>query len=122
MDLWAWLTPQVLVLIGFHVFIALMMALDLGVFHRRAHTPSFREAAAWTAVWVGLAMLFALGIWQFWHLWRPDDTDGGGVRALEFVTGYLTEESLSVDNLFVFLIIFRYFAVPKHLQHRVLVW
>ena len=63
-----------------------------------------------------------LGIWQWWHLWRPEEAGQGGTRAIEFVTGYLVEKSLSVDNLFVFLVIFNYFAVPASLQHRVLVW
>src|SRR5439155_2554469 len=65
---------------------------------------------------------FAAGIWRFWDDWRPGEAGQGSVKALEFVTGYLIEESLSVDNLFVFLVIFRYFAVPPHLQHRVLFW
>jgi tellurite resistance protein TerC len=81
-----------------------------------------KEAAAWSAVWVALAMLFALGIWQFWDQWHPGQHDQGSVKAIEFVTGYLIEKSLSVDNLFVFLVIFRYFAVPAHMQHRVLYW
>jgi tellurite resistance protein TerC len=71
---------------------------------------------------VSLALLFAVGIWLFWDRWHPDEPPQGGVRAMEFLTGYLIEESLSVDNLFVFLVIFRYFAVPAHLQHRVLYW
>src|SRR5947199_5365300 len=99
-----------------------MLALDLGVFQRRAHAVGMKEAAIWTTVWVALALLFAVGIWLFWDDWHPDQTPQGGVKAMEFVTGYLIEESLSVDNLFVFLVIFRYFAVPAHLQHRVLLW
>src|SRR5207249_5355 len=69
-----------------------------------------------------LSLLFAAGIWQFWDDWHPNETGQGSVKAVEFVTGYLIEKSLSVDNLFVFLVIFRYFAVPPHLQHRVLYW
>src|SRR5438309_7217006 len=99
-----------------------MLALDLGVFQRRAHAVGLKEAAAWSAVWVALALLFAAGIWRFWDDWRPGEAGQGSVKAIEFVTGYLIEESLSVDNLFVFLVIFRYFAVPSHLQHRVLYW
>jgi TerC family integral membrane protein len=120
---WAWIqSPEFLVLVGFHVFVIGMLALDLGVFQRKAHTVSMKEAAAWTTVWVALALLFAIGIWLFWDRWHPDRPPQGHVKAIEFVTGYLIEESLSVDNLFVFLVIFRYFAVPSHLQHRVLYW
>src|SRR5438067_6443468 len=89
-----------------------MLALDLGVFHRRAHQVRFREALAWSVMWIALAAVFAAIIY-FWH---------GRVPALEFVTGYLIEQSLSVDNLFVFLLIFRYFRVPPPQQHRVLFW
>ena len=89
-----------------------MLVLDLGVFHRRAHSYSFREALAWSALWVGLAAGFAVLVY-FWH---------GHAAALEFTTGYLIELSLSVDNLFVFLVIFRFFRVPGELQHRVLFW
>jgi tellurite resistance protein TerC len=110
------------VLIGFHVFVAAMLALDLGVFQRKAHSVGMKEAAVWSAVWVALALLFALGIGLFWDRWRPDQPDLGPAKAVEFVTGYLIEKALSVDNLFVFLVIFRYFAVPDHLQHRVLYW
>jgi tellurite resistance protein TerC len=102
--LWFW--------IGFNVFVIVMLALDLGVFNRRAHTVSFREALAWSGVWVGLATLFAVLVY-FWH---------GRSESLEFATGYLIELSLSIDNLFVFLVIFRYFRVPSELQHRVLFW
>jgi tellurite resistance protein TerC len=125
MDSWAWVpSGEVWILIGFHVFILLMLALDLGVFQRHAHAVSMKEAAVWSAVWVGLALAFAAGIWRFWHLWHddPGQAGQGGAKALEFITGYLVEKSLSVDNLFVFLVIFRYFAVPPHLQQRVLLW
>ncbi|HZU44324.1 MAG TPA: TerC family protein [Terriglobales bacterium] len=96
----------------FNLFVVLMLALDLGVLHRRAHAIKFREALAWSVVWLALAIAFAVLIF-FWH---------GRTPALEFVTGYVVELSLSVDNLFVFLLIFRYFRVPSHLQHRVLFW
>jgi tellurite resistance protein TerC len=99
-----------------------MLALDLGVFQRRAHAISIREAAMWSAVWIGFAFLFALGIWQFWHIWRPEEASKGTDKAVEFLTGYLIEKSLSVDNLFVFLVVFRYFAVKPEYQHRVLLW
>jgi len=96
----------------FNLFVVAMLALDLGVFHRRAHEVRFREALAWSAMWILLAATFAAIIY-FWH---------GRVPALEFVTGYTIELSLSVDNLFVFLLIFRYFRVPGEDQHKVLFW
>ena len=89
-----------------------MLVLDLGVFHRRAHTVKFREALAWSVVWIALAAVFAVVIY-FWH---------GRTTSLEFVTGYVIELSLSVDNLFVFLLIFRYFRVAPDHQHKVLFW
>src|SRR4051812_11726277 len=83
--------------LGFFAFVAMMLALDLGVFHRKAHTVSFREAFAWSGVWVGLSLLFNLGLaWRF-----------GEERALEFLSGYLIEKSLSFDNIFVFVVIFQ---------------
>lgn len=97
---------------GFGAFILLMLSFDLGLFNRKAHTVTYKEAAIWSSVWVTLAMIFA-GI-VFWHQ--------GSVRGLEFLTGYLIELSLSVDNLFVFLLIFSYFKVPAKFQHRVLFW
>lgn len=97
---------------GFLCFVLAMLALDLGVFHRKAHTVSIREAAIWSAVWVGFAVLFGAGV----HYWY------GPERALEFATGYVIEKALSVDNIFVFVVIFGYFAVPNALQHRVLFW
>jgi len=98
--------------IGFSLFILTMLSLDLGLFNRKAHTIKYREAWIWSAVWVTLAMLFA-GI-VFYNL--------GSQSGFEFLTGYLIELSLSVDNLFVFLIIFSYFKVPAKFQHRVLFW
>ncbi|MFN2497732.1 MAG: TerC family protein [Pyrinomonadaceae bacterium] len=98
--------------IGFSVFILFMLSLDLGLFNRRAHAIKYREAAIWSGVWVGLATIFA-GIVFYYQ---------GSERGLEFVTGYLIELSLSVDNLFVFLLIFSYFKVPSKFQHRVLFW
>ena len=96
----------------FNVFVIAMLVLDLGVFNRRAHSVSFREALGWSAMWVGLAASFVVLVY-FWH---------GRAASLEFATGYLIELSLSIDNLFVFLVIFRYFRVPNKLQHRVLFW
>ena len=98
--------------IGFTAFVLGMLALDLGVFHRKAHAVSSREALVWTLVWVGLALVFNAGVYAWF----------GPERALEFLTGYLIEKALSVDNLFVFLVLFSYFAVPAPLQHRVLFW
>jgi tellurite resistance protein TerC len=109
-------------LIGFHIFILAMLALDLGIFQRKAHTVRLAEAAIWSGVWIALALLFALGLWKFWHLWHHDHPELGPQKAMEFLTGYLIEKALSVDNLFVFAVIFRYFAVPAPLQHRVLYW
>jgi tellurite resistance protein TerC len=101
---WAWA--------GFGLFILLMLALDLGVLNRKAHAVTYREATVWSVVWVALAMAFA-GI-----VFRQTDRQTG----LEFLTGYVIELSLSVDNLFVFLLIFSYFKVPAKYQHRVLFW
>src|SRR5215813_1612934 len=98
--------------LGFAIFILIMLSLDLGLFNRKAHTIRYREATVWSCVWVSLALGFA-GI-VFWFQ--------GTQRGLEFVTGYLIELSLSVDNLFVFLLIFSYFKVPSKFQHRVLFW
>jgi tellurite resistance protein TerC len=106
----------------FNAFVLLMLVLDLGVFHRKSHVVHFKEALAWTFVWISLAGLFALLVHQFGHHMVPHPTRPNSVLALEFVTGYLIEESLSVDNLFVFLLIFRYFRVERSHQHTVLFW
>ncbi len=98
--------------IGFSVFILFMLSLDLGLFNRKAHAIRYREAVIWSAVWIAFAMLFA-GV-VFWY----QGTDLG----LKFLTGYVIELSLSVDNLFVFLLIFSFFKVPAKVQHRVLFW
>ncbi len=98
--------------VGFLAFVALMLALDLGVFHRRAHVVSLREAAAWSGVWIALAAVFALGVFHFY----------GAQRGLEFTTGYVLEKALSVDNIFVIVILFGAFGIPAHQQHRVLFW
>ena len=103
---------QVLLWGGFGAFVLTMLALDLGVFHRHAHVVRVKEALRWSAVWIGLAFLFNIGV----YFWRGTET------ALAFLTGYLIEESLSVDNLFVFLMIFSYFNVPRVYQHKVLFW
>lgn len=98
--------------IGFGTIVLFMLSLDLGLFNRKAHTIKYREAAIWSCVWIALAAIFA-GV-VFWTQ--------GNQRGLEFVTGYVIELSLSVDNLFVFLLIFSYFKVPARFQHRVLFW
>src|SRR5512139_2857094 len=106
------MTEQIWLWVGFNAFVLAMLALDLGVFHRKAHVVSFKESITWTVVWVGLALLFNGGIWHFY----------GSQKALEFFTGYLIEKSLSVDNVFVFALLFSYFAVPAQYQHKVLFW
>jgi tellurite resistance protein TerC len=98
--------------IGFNLFVLLLLALDLGLFHRRSHVVSIREATVWSVVWVALALLFAGGL----------RLTMGPTPALEFLTGYLIEKSLSVDNLFIFALLFGYFGVPAAYQHRVLFW
>jgi tellurite resistance protein TerC len=96
----------------FNLFVLLALALDLGVFHRKAHKIKIREAAFWTVVWIGLALSFGFFIWH----------GHGSQRGLEFFTGYVIEKALSMDNLFVFLVIFRAFQVDQQVQHRVLEW
>ena len=98
--------------VGFSLFILIMLSLDLGLFNRKAHTIRYREAWIWTGVWVTLAMIFAFLVFSY----------QGSQRGFEFLTGYIIELSLSVDNLFVFLLIFSYFKVPAKFQHRVLFW
>ncbi len=97
---------------GFIAMILAMLALDLGVLHRRPHAVGVREAATWSVIWVSVALLFNVGVY-FWF---------GPQKALEFLTGYLIEKALSVDNIFVFLVIFSFFSVPAEYQHRVLFW
>src|SRR5258707_14691531 len=103
-NLWFW--------IAFNAGVLSVLAIDLFGFQRKAHAPSTKEAAIWTAVWVALALGFNALIW-YWE---------GQAKALEFLTGYLVEYSLSVDNIFVFVLVFSYFAVPAAFQHRVLFW
>ena len=103
---------QILQWVAFNIFVLVMLALDLGVFHRKAHVIKIKEALIWSAAWITLALLFNLGV----YFWRGPET------ALEFFTGYLIEKSLSVDNIFVFLLIFSYFGVPPLYQHKVLFW
>jgi tellurite resistance protein TerC len=98
--------------IGFTVFVLLMLALDLGVFNRRSHVVGFKESLIWSLVWIALASVFGAGI--FWKF--------GAEHGLEFAAGYVIEKSLSVDNLFVFVVIFSAFKIPAQYQHRVLFW
>jgi tellurite resistance protein TerC len=102
--LWAWM--------AFNAFVLAMLALDLGVFHRKSHVVKGREALIWSGVWIGLALVFNVIVWA----WR------GPQAGTEFLTGYLIEKALSVDNIFVFLLIFAFFKVPPAYQHRVLFW
>ena len=101
---WAW--------VGFHAFVFMMLALDLGVFNRRVHAPTMREAGIWSAVWITLALIFNGLIFQA----------EGPQKGMEWLTGYVLEKSLSVDNLFVFVLVFRSFQVDLRHQHRVLFW
>lgn len=101
---WAW--------IGFAAFVLAILGLDLGLFHRKSREVNLKEALAWSAVWIGLALAFNMAIYH----WQ------GGEKALQFFTGYFVELSLSVDNLFVFLLVFGYFRVPAQYRHKVLFW
>jgi tellurite resistance protein TerC len=106
----------------FNVFVLAMLALDLGVFHREKRVVQFREAIGWTLIWISLAGLFAVLIYFFGHTITGSHARPNSELTLEFLAGYLVEQSLSVDNLFVFLLIFRFFAVPRRYQHQVLFW
>jgi len=103
---------QVALWVGFNLFVAAMLAIDLGLFHKKDHTVTPKEAGAWTAVWVTISLIFCAGIWYF----------SGRTPALQWLTAYVVEYSLSVDNLFVFLMVFGYFRVAPEHQHRVLFW
>lgn len=104
-------TPMIFWIL-FNVFVLMMLAIDLGIFNRKSHVISFREAMSWTVVWIILALVFN-GILYYWR---------GPVQAMEFFTGYLVEKALSIDNIFVFIMIFSYFQVPPAYQHKVLFW
>ena len=106
------MVATIYVWIGFLAFVLLMLALDLGVFHRKSHEVKIKEALIWSAVWILIALLFNYGIYVYM----------GEVKAMEFLTGYVIEKSLSIDNLFVFIMIFSYFNVDKKYQHKVLFW
>ncbi len=112
--LWVW--------VGFNLFVLGMLALDLGVFHRHAHVVSIREATIWSVVWIACAAVFNVLLFFFWNTISPNSTYTNSEAALAFLTGYLIEKSLSIDNIFVFVLIFTFFAVPAQYQHRVLFW
>ena len=107
---------------AFLAFVAGMLALDLGVFHRKAHTVEMKEALIWSGVWIALALLFNLGLYFFWDRIQPGSAYTPKDASLAFLTGYLVEKALSIDNIFVFLMVFGYFNVPAQYQHRVLFW
>lgn len=106
------MNPSAWLWAGFNLFVLALLALDLGLFHRRARAITLRESLGWTAGWVALALVFNAGVWHF----------AGQEKALEFFTAYLIEKSLSVDNLFVFALVFSYFGVALKYQHNVLFW
>ena len=106
------MSTQTLLWIVFGVLVIVMLALDLGVFHRKAHAVKLREALIWSTVWISLSLIFNLGVYHYL----------GSEAGLNFLTAYIVEKSLSVDNIFVFILIFSYFSVPSAYQHRVLYW
>jgi tellurite resistance protein TerC len=112
--IWLW--------IGFNLFVLAMLALDLGVFHRKSHAVSGKEALIWSVVWISLSLVFNTIIYFFWDRMMPTSSYSNRQAALAFLTGYLIEKSLSVDNIFVFILIFSFFRVPPAYQHRVLFW
>jgi len=112
--IWLW--------VGFNLFVLLMLAVDLGVFHRKTHVVSGKEALLWSLVWISLSLVFNAVIYSFWDRMMPGSSYTNSEAALAFFTGYLIEKSLSVDNIFVFILIFSFFAVPPSYQHRVLFW
>ncbi|WP_080602428.1 TerC family protein [Bdellovibrio bacteriovorus] len=105
---------------GFIAFVIGMLALDLGVFHKHSHTVSFKEATIWSIVWVSIAMLFNLGLYYYTLHLYPETPAIAKQVGLEFLTGYVIEKSLSIDNIFVFVVVFSFFSVPAKYQHRVL--
>jgi tellurite resistance protein TerC len=113
-NIWLW--------VGFLTFVGAMLAIDLGIFQRSSHEVSVREAAGWTIVWVVLAFVFNFGLYLFWHQIVPNSDLNNREAGLAFLAAYLIEYSLSVDNIFVFVLLFSYFAVPAIYQHRVLFW
>lgn len=119
--------------LGFTLFVLFVLFIDLGVFHKKAHAVSFKEASIWTIVWIGLALIFNFIFYQY-SLWKfttdPYYLSIVGAEgplyaknfALEFLTGFVVEKTLAIDNIFVFALVFSYFAIPKEYQHRILFW
>lgn len=119
--------------VGFLIFVFAILALDLGVFHKDAHEVSFKESSIWTTIWIGLAFVFNFFFYKYAH-WKfaaderllaiPgfDPEVAAKQSALEFLTGYVVEKSLAIDNIFIFAVVFSYFAIPKIYQHRILFW
>jgi tellurite resistance protein TerC len=103
---------KIIVLILFHLFIFVMLVIDLGFFNKKAHKPSLREAIIWSIVWITCALLFNGGVFYF----------EGNQKGMEFLTGYIVEKALSVDNIFVFVLVFSYFSVSLEYQHKILFW
>lgn len=106
----------------FNAFVLAMLALDLGVFHKKAHEVKMKEALGWSAVWIILALMFNVLIYYYWDWMSPGSEYTNTEAALAFLTGYVIEKSLSVDNIFVFLMVFTYFRVPSLYQHKILFW
>lgn len=106
----------------FLAFVLGMLALDLGVFHRKAHVVKMKEALIWSGVWIGLALIFNYGLYLYWDQIQPGSAYSNKQAGLAFLTGYVVEKALSVDNIFVFLMVFSFFQVPAQYQHRVLFW
>ena len=104
--------------LAFTGFVLTLLALDLGVFHKKSHEVTFKEAAGWTVVWISLAMVFNFGLYSY-SVHKFGEEIGKQV-ALEFLTGFVVEKALAVDNIFIFVLVFSFFRVPRHLQHRVL--
>ncbi|HEX9997761.1 MAG TPA: hypothetical protein VGB45_11500, partial [Abditibacterium sp.] len=112
---WPWL--------AFTAFVLAMLALDLGVFHRESHVVKVKEALTWSAVWISLAFVFCGILYFFWDKIPHESTEyNNSQAALAFLTGYIIEKALSIDNVFVILMLFTYFSIPAKYQHRVLFW
>lgn len=113
-QIWLW--------VAFNLFVLAMLGLDLGVFHRKSHAVSTKEALTWSLVWISLSLVFNAVIYLFWDRMMPNSMYTNSEAGLAFLTGYLIEKALSVDNIFVFILIFTFFSVPAAYQHRVLFW
>lgn len=116
---------------GFTIFVLLLLALDLGIFHKEAHEVSFKESLTWSIIWVSLALIFNFAFYKYAQLKFSEDStllaipgfnpeSAASQTALEFLTGYVVEKSLAVDNIFVFVVVFSFFAIPAKYQHRIL--